>query len=905
MKNYFISFMFIIFLTSAANSQNVFQTTVVNQKELIEFGGDSTGKKIHCEISALQSQQIENDIASNRADLIQRGILNSASSFAPVKFIFPLRKKAGFNDPGFYHIGNYIDKDPAASAILDYNCGTRTYDGHNGTDIGISPFEWNKMDSSYVEVISGADGIIINKTDGNFDRNCSWSNANWNAIYIQHSDGTVAWYGHLKSGSLTIKVIGQSVLAGEYLGAVGSSGMSSGPHLHFELRNSANVVLDPWNGSCNSASSLWLNQEPYYKSGLNKIMTANAPPSTQCSSDTLHQDSTFCAGDIIYLVAGYRDQLNGQTVSHALVAPNNTIYDQWTQSFSGYGAASWWWYSRFLPNPAQAGTWKYRITYLGVTYETTFTVSPTVSASVTITTNNGTSVCSGSSISFNAYPVNPGTSPVYQWKRNGINHGTNSPTYTTSSLTNGTIVTCVMTSNSTAQCFSGNHTVTSNSLNMSVISVATPTLSISQSPAGAINPTSTVTFTAASVHGGTMPQYQWKKNNVIVGNNSANYTNSSWVKGDIIQCVMTSNRQCITTYTATSNAITISTLPKYMTVDIVKNKAYYYDASLTYLLSHTLSSTTLNGVTNASDVIVVGTKAYVLDQLNKRIYRSTATGTLPVTSKTLKTSTGSSLLTPSGLAINGDTLWILDKGNKAIYRYSLSSAFASSGTLNAAAKITLNTSNSNAESLIANGLYFYVLDNGITKKIFRYTKSGSGALASKTLLTNTGSNLSNITGLVLDGSYLRIVDNGLDRTFKYSLSSLFSSTGTLNASSNNLLYSSNTDATGITLTTSSNILKTEDVENSIEEVVDNSFELLVFPNPSSANITVRLEGNITGIPLVQVYDFFGKLIMERKIIPANQSINEEEFDLSMLSSGKYIIRVNDVNTVKTKIIERY
>jgi len=65
---------------------------------------------------------------------------------------------------------------------------------------------------------------------------------------------------------------------------------------------------------------------------------------------------------------------------------------------------------------------------------------------IVISSSTANPLCQGASVTFTAQPTNGGTAPVYQWKVNGQNVGTNSPTYTTSSLSNGQVVTCQMTS---------------------------------------------------------------------------------------------------------------------------------------------------------------------------------------------------------------------------------------------------------------------------------------------------------------------------------------------------------------------------------------------------------------------------------------------------------------------------
>jgi murein DD-endopeptidase MepM/ murein hydrolase activator NlpD len=78
-----------------------------------------------------------------------------------------------------------------------------------------------------------ADGTIIF---------ASYDGAYGNKIAIQHEGGLVTWYAHLSAYEVEI---GDKVEAGQLIGRVGDTGNTTGPHLHLEIRPSADVPVDP------------------------------------------------------------------------------------------------------------------------------------------------------------------------------------------------------------------------------------------------------------------------------------------------------------------------------------------------------------------------------------------------------------------------------------------------------------------------------------------------------------------------------------------------------------------------------------------------------------------------------------------------------------------------------------
>ncbi|MFM7767751.1 MAG: hypothetical protein ACKO9S_07840, partial [Bacteroidota bacterium] len=382
-----------------------------------------------------------------------------------------------------------------------------------------------------------------------------------------------------------------------------------------------------------------------------------------------------------------------------------------------------------------------------------------------------------------------------------------------------------------------------------------------------------ITFTATAINGGSTPSFQWKKNGVNVGTNSSTYPNNAWTNLDVVSCVMTSNALCVTSSPATSNSITVyvstgggggSSTPKFVVSDVTANRAYYYDSTFTFIVSNPLSTTVLNGITNASDVFMSTAFGYVLDgTTNSKVYRSAQAGSVATASRLLRSNTGSAVGPNTGMIIRSDTMYVVDKQGKAIYSYSLSQAFNGTTTnLNAFAKKSLLNANSTAEALGFDANYFYVLNNGSSasaKIIYRYPIVGTGTgVASRPLLTNTGVAVSTVQGLVVGGNTIWVTDAGTDRAYPYDKTLLFTGTSPgLSATTVNILNSANLNSTGISITSTSSLLRQELPQQ-------NELNVSVWPNPTSGVVNISLEGiDANERFTLRAYDMNGRLVAYR------------------------------------------
>jgi murein DD-endopeptidase MepM/ murein hydrolase activator NlpD len=101
---------------------------------------------------------------------------------------------------------------------------------HNGLDI---------VGASYI-IRAVCDGVVAVSQMVTDKSNATWQWGNY--VCVQGNDGNFVYYCHMEERKVET---GQRVKAGDVLGIMGTTGYSTGDHLHFEVRTAGNKVLDP------------------------------------------------------------------------------------------------------------------------------------------------------------------------------------------------------------------------------------------------------------------------------------------------------------------------------------------------------------------------------------------------------------------------------------------------------------------------------------------------------------------------------------------------------------------------------------------------------------------------------------------------------------------------------------
>ncbi|MBQ8688095.1 MAG: peptidoglycan DD-metalloendopeptidase family protein [Ruminococcus sp.] len=176
---------------------------------------------------------------------------------------------------------------PVRGGGISSSYGWRTLKGkknlHSGIDITAKG-----GDKIIYAAYSGTVEAVANECshkdwyDSHGESDCGHYNTFGNYIMIRQTDGKYAYYGHLLRNTMLVKV-GDKVTAGQPIATMGSSGASTGTHLHFELRNKGKS-LSSGAKSYNTNTSAISYKYSGYKNDFS--ITSVTPSSTTNTSAT-------------------------------------------------------------------------------------------------------------------------------------------------------------------------------------------------------------------------------------------------------------------------------------------------------------------------------------------------------------------------------------------------------------------------------------------------------------------------------------------------------------------------------------------------------------------------------------------------------------------------------------------
>ena len=119
-------------------------------------------------------------------------------------------------------------------------------------------------------VMAAGEGVVVRR---------EWTGGYGNLVELRHANGITTRYGHLNSFAKGL-VTGQKVGQGDVIGFVGSTGMATGPHLHYEFRMNG-VSRNPGSVDLGSGEPVALAERAEFESERNRLtLLLNGAPST-------------------------------------------------------------------------------------------------------------------------------------------------------------------------------------------------------------------------------------------------------------------------------------------------------------------------------------------------------------------------------------------------------------------------------------------------------------------------------------------------------------------------------------------------------------------------------------------------------------------------------------------------
>lgn len=292
--------------------------------------------------------------------------LNLSARAAPPTLRFPMQCQPGKT----CWIVNYMDID-AGSKALDYTCGDSTYDGHDGTDIGLP--DRVAMETG-VAVLAAAPGRVLRLRDNVEDADPNDDEIKailqsgkgcGNGVIVDHGEGWQTMYCHMKKGSITVRP-GDEVKAGDKLGQVGQSGAAQFPHLHFSvLENGA--AIDPFTGQkpslhCiqNGGQSLWSEQSLSYDPAIPYAAGFNTgvPNFDAIKIDSTPSRVIDAKTSILSFWTAFYNLHNGDAITLSIVGPDGITLAHHSIIQKGHKVRQFYYIGKKFPESVPAGLYK-------------------------------------------------------------------------------------------------------------------------------------------------------------------------------------------------------------------------------------------------------------------------------------------------------------------------------------------------------------------------------------------------------------------------------------------------------------------------------------------------------------------------------------------------------------------
>ena len=226
--------------------QYYFETVIskTNHKKMSELT-DEEYEKYNDEIVAARTRIVESikDIIKSYGEFAETP--SSMSNAKTNAYWFPIGGSEITEEDGKkFAIGEPVSTNISSKfgARTDPVNGTQN-EIHKGIDIVGTEGTTPVIAAMSGTVVSSAEGGTGSCVNGNIE--CGGGYGNY--IIIQHTDGNYTLYAHMATNSVTVKE-GDTVKQGQVIGYVGSTGKSTGGHLHFEVRvggNDSNSAQDP------------------------------------------------------------------------------------------------------------------------------------------------------------------------------------------------------------------------------------------------------------------------------------------------------------------------------------------------------------------------------------------------------------------------------------------------------------------------------------------------------------------------------------------------------------------------------------------------------------------------------------------------------------------------------------